>query len=386
MRTLLASALLTALALPVLYGLSPALRTRKGLVRLLLAALVAHGAFLLGPLVPPGLPAHAVRAPLVAWLVAALVCVLGGVPLLLLRWGRARLTPRPVDASRRQFLGELALPLAAAGLGAGGSGLAAGGFEVRHEEVRVPGLPPALDGLKVGQLTDVHVGDFIDVEDVQRAVEALDREGVDLAVMTGDLIDDLERLEPTLDALEASRAPLGMLAILGNHEKWRDERRVVEAYRRREARGRLRLLVDESATLTHAGVPLRVVGVDFPMDPGVRRRLPPDEQRARMRASAGAAWKGVAPDETVLCLTHHPDFFPHAAERGARLTLAGHTHGGQVGFWGVPLLTPVYPYRYMLGRYREGPAHLYVSPGTGHWLPFRVGIPTEVTVFTLRAA
>jgi hypothetical protein len=86
----------------------------------------------------------------------------------------------------------------------------------------------------------------------------------------------------------------------------------------------------------------------------------------------------------VLCLTHHPDFFPLAAERGARLTLAGHTHGGQVGFWRIPLFS--FSFEHMLGRYRRGDSHLYVSSGTGHCFPFRVGIPTEVTVLTLRAA
>ncbi|MGA9520600.1 MAG: metallophosphoesterase, partial [Myxococcaceae bacterium] len=260
-----------------------------------------------------------------------------------------------------------------------------GGFEVRHEQVRVRGLPPALDGLRIGHLTDVHVGEFIDTEYLVRAVDALDAQGVDLQVMTGDLIDDLSQLEPTMDALERCKASLGMVAILGNHEKWRSESRVVEAYARRAPNSRLRLLVDENLVLEHKGAPLRVVGVDYPMRKGTgRHRLPPEERNAVMRASAERAWTGVSPDELVLCLTHHPDFFPIAAERGARLTLAGHTHGGQVGLWRIPLFG--FAYEHMLGRYQRGEAHLYVGAGTGHWMPFRVGIPAEVTVLTLRSA
>jgi len=89
-------------------------------------------------------------------------------------------------------------------------------------------------------------------------------------------------------------------------------------------------------------------------------------------------------DELVLCLTHHPSFFPYAAQKGAHLTLAGHTHGGQVALLGMPLFW--FAFEFMLGRYKSKDSHLYVSGGTGHWLPFRLGVPPEVTILTLRAA
>ncbi len=135
--------------------------------------------------------------------------------------------------------------------------------------------------------------------------------------------------------------------------------------------------------ITHEGTPLRVVGVDYPMrrrsDAGNRR----ERQRAMMRASAEVAFQGCQSGETLLCLTHHPDFFPFAEERGAALTLAGHTHGGQVAFLGRSLLQT---YDHMFGLYKRPRGQLYVSGGTGHWLPFRVGVPTEVTILTLRPA
>jgi predicted MPP superfamily phosphohydrolase len=85
----------------------------------------------------------------------------------------------------------------------------------------------------------------------------------------------------------------------------------------------------------------------------------------------------------VLCLSHHPEFFPIAVEKGAHLTLSGHTHGGQVAFFGIPAFA--FAFKHMLGRYFEKSRHLYVSGGTGHWLPFRLGVPAEVTIVTLRA-
>jgi predicted MPP superfamily phosphohydrolase len=123
---------------------------------------------------------------------------------------------------------------------------------------------------------------------------------------------------------------------------------------------------------------VRVVGVDYPMGRG------PGVKAKRFQHSAEVAFQGVGSDELVLCLSHHPSFFPFAAERGAHLTLAGHTHGGQVALLGMPLFW--FAFEFMLGRYKWKDSHLYVSGGTGHWLPFRLGIPPEVTILTLRAA
>lgn len=391
MRTLLSSALVTLLAFLILRKLSPGLFERRAVTRgfwalavalhLLVAAewlLGGHEASLIGAVA---------RASAGSWVVAMFICILAGGPWLLgrsllKRFGRAE--PLPVDLSRRRLFEGMAVPVAAISTGAGGTLAGLRPFQIRHERIALKDLPPALDGFRIGQLTDVHVGDFIDPEYLEAAVEALDREGVDLQVMTGDLIDDLTQLEPTIAALNRTRARHGMLAILGNHEKWRDEEAVVAAYERVKPNGRLRLLIDESVTLDHNGASVRVVGVDYPMKKGGRHRLPKAERQALMQASAARAFAGSGPDDFLLCLTHHPDFFPIAAERKARLSLAGHTHGGQVGLFGIPLFG--FAFEHMLGRYKRGDSHLYVSGGTGHWLPFRVGVPTEVTVLTLRRA
>ena len=305
----------------------------------------------------------------------------GGVPVLDQgRQGPSLVAAPEVDMERRSLLVGVgrALPLFAAGASSAGIVAGSSGFELREVEVRLRGLPRALDGFRIGQITDVHVGAFIDVEYLRATVEAMNKARVDLQVMTGDLIDDVTQLDGTMAALEACQAPHGMLAILGNHEHWRGLRHIRDAYAASARRGSpVRLLVDESHVLEHAGQRVRVVGVDYPMGRGVGAKA------ERMRRSAELAFRGTSPEEVVLCLTHHPDFFPLASERGARLTLAGHTHGGQVALLGMPLFR--FAFEFMLGRYRRGDGQLYVSGGTGHWLPFRLGVPAEVTILTLRA-
>jgi predicted MPP superfamily phosphohydrolase len=324
------------------------------------------------------------------WIITVLIVVLFGSPFVLVRWWERRRASASqaggatglVDLERRSVLMNVgrAVPFMAIGTSSAGVVSGVSGFEVRELEVRLRDLPTALEGFRIGQITDIHVGPFISTEYVRAAVEAMNSANVHLQVMTGDLIDDLGQLDETMAALGACKAPHGMLAILGNHEHWRGLDPILEGYESLAKRGApVRLLVDESHVIEHGGERLRVVGVDYPM--GGRNPLMKGQ---RMRRSAEVAFQGTLPGETVLCLSHHPSFFPYAAERGAHLTLAGHTHGGQVALLGIPLFGFVF--EYMLGRYKHRDSHLYVSGGTGHWLPFRIGVPAEVTILTLRKA
>jgi predicted MPP superfamily phosphohydrolase len=321
------------------------------------------------------------------WTIAVFIVVLFGLPLLLIRWWRERRAPAvdaavpAVDLERRGLLVSAGRAVPFVAMGTSSLGMVNGslGFKVREVEVRLRNLPPALEGFKIGQITDVHVGTFIGTDYVRSAVAAMNEAGVHLQVMTGDLIDDLDQLDETMAALAACQAPHGMMAVMGNHEYWRGAQPIFEGYKAIARRGGpVRLLVDQSHVIEHGGQRLRVVGVDYPMGRG------PGVKAKRFRQSADAAFQGVGADELVLCLSHHPSFFPFAAEKGAHLTLAGHTHGGQVALLGMPLFW--FAFEFMLGRYKWKDSHLYVSGGTGHWLPFRLGIPPEVTILTLRAA
>jgi uncharacterized protein len=400
---LVLSLIFTFLAFFVLYRLSPGLLKGRRAMAFLLVAVIVHLGWFLVPSSPGDGESSslmvAARTVTIAWLFSGLLIVVIGTPLLLGRgfylFGRGLLTMRKrlkpakaaVDMGRRNLLLS-SVPMAvltastASTVSAASTITAMKSFEIRREEIRMRGLPEALDGFRIGQITDVHVGTFIEPEHLARAVDTLNEEGVDLQVMTGDLIDDMSKVDPTFDALERCSSRHGMLAVLGNHEKFRGLRSVLAAYERVAPRGRVRLLIDNSTVINHKGAPIRVVGVDYPM-PGIGRQNTQRLQRdLYMKASAEKSFAGIREGEWIICLSHHPDFFPFAAERGAGLTISGHTHGGQIALFGKSLFNI---YDYMLGRYRRGESHLYVSGGTGHWLPFRFGVPTEVSVLTLRS-
>jgi uncharacterized protein len=253
-------------------------------------------------------------------------------------------------------------------------------FVVRQEDIRVPGLPSGMDGFRIANLGDVHIGRFIDAKELGRAIEAINEQQVDVLVVTGDLVDDVTQLESALRVLERSNTPYKTVAILGNHEEMGDLPKILSIYNQHKAR--INLLVNENIAITHGGATLHIVGVDYPMNPKGRHMLPRPEQNAAMSAQADAAFTGLVKGETILALSHHPAFFPFAAAHGAQLTLASHTHGGQLRLFGRPLIDA---YPYLQGLYQRQDAYLDVSAGFGHWLPIRFGVPREIVIVTLRS-
>jgi uncharacterized protein len=253
-------------------------------------------------------------------------------------------------------------------------------FVVRQEDIRVPGLPPGLDGFRIANLGDVHIGRFIDAPELSRGINIVNEHKVDLLVVTGDLIDDVSQLESSMRVLEQSNTPYKIVAILGNHEEMGDLSQILSIYHRHSAR--ISLLVNENIAITHDGATLRIVGVDYPMNPKGGHMLPRPEQNTAMSAQADAAFTGLVKGETILALSHHPAFFPFAAAHGAQLTLASHTHGGQLRLFGRPLIDA---YPYLQGLYQRRDSYLDVSAGFGHWLPLRFGVPREIVIVTLRS-
>jgi predicted MPP superfamily phosphohydrolase len=249
-------------------------------------------------------------------------------------------------------------------------------FVVRQEDVVIAGLPAGLDGFRIANLGDVHIGRFIDPKELLRGIESINQQHVDLIVVTGDLVDDVSQLEQTMRVLELSNAPQKIVAILGNHEIG-NLAKVLGFYHRHEER--IRLLVNENIAITRGGAVLHIVGVNYPLNP---RGRPVRDQNELMSEQADKAFAGLADGETILALSHHPGFFPFAASHGAQLTLASHTHGGQLKLFGRPLIE-VNPY--LQGPYRRGAAQMDVSAGFGHWLPVRFGVPREIVIVTLRS-
>jgi predicted MPP superfamily phosphohydrolase len=272
---------------------------------------------------------------------------------------------------RRRFLKGAALVGAAGAVG--GLPLAADAAtpNPRPEEVtfEVPGLDPAHDGLRVAQLSDLHVGSKTPDRVVRAAIEEANRFEPDLVVLTGDYVSRSRReIHAMRDLLGGLVAPT--FAVLGNHDVWVDPRGATEALR---GHG-YEVLENAWTTLTLRGRPYRVGGVG---------------DHLTGRDDVARATKGL-PGATPLVLAHGPRTADALRRLGRPLVcLSGHTHGGQVN---LPILTPlllatVMRERYVRGLYRLSDVQLYVSRGVGmSGLRLRVNAPAEVTLATLRAA
>lgn len=284
----------------------------------------------------------------------------------------------PVDPKRRAFLQGVVggVPIAAAATGPGAAVAGSLAPVVKRVEAKSATIPRALDGLKILQLTDVHLGAFIDVEHVRRAVEAARPFAPDMIVFTGDVADDYELLPPALDVVNSLAPRLGAYACIGNHEIYRGR----AAAERIFAEKGVRMLCSDGVVVEADGAKLWLCGADDPARLG-------QEHRPFLDDTIGKALAGCPDDVTCrIVLSHRPEGFEAAARRGATLTLSGHTHGAQMALFGRSLLEMFAPKSYLLGTYRKGDSLLYTSAGLGHWFPFRLNCPCEAALITLRAA
>ncbi|MBP2634890.1 MAG: cpdA 2 [Firmicutes bacterium] len=234
-----------------------------------------------------------------------------------------------------------------------------------------PQLPASLHGFTIAQISDTHIGSFFGMDKLERVLAMVKQEQPHLLAVTGDLVDDLELLSPTMERLTAFQAelPYGIYYCWGNHEYFRDISRIRTALNRSPV-----AVLENSHKAVTAG--LYLAGVDYPWG---KDKAELEDKRQRYFSQA---MSGIPNDEFTVLLTHHPDFFDNAFAAGVPLAIAGHTHGGQVVVGGTSLL-PV-KYKYMKGMYEHNNCRGYVSAGTGHWLPLRIGCPAEVSFFTLQ--
>ncbi|HEX8558365.1 MAG TPA: metallophosphoesterase [Pyrinomonadaceae bacterium] len=288
----------------------------------------------------------------------------------------------------RLFKSKLKMALAAAlavaaALGAWAFWLEPAWTSVRRVSLAVPGWRAAQGGLKVALLTDLHVGaPHMGAGRLRRVVELTNAESPEVVIITGDFViggpkdEGGERggvaggsfVEPEAIAAELKhlRAPLGVYAVLGNHDWWYDGPRVARAL---ESAG-VRVLENQAVRVERGGAGFWLGGV---ADLWTRR---PD---------VAGALAQVTTDEPVILFTHNPDIFPGVPAR-VSLTLAGHTHGGQVNLplVGRPVVPSKFGRRYAMGHVVEGGRHLYVSGGVGtSILPVRFRVPPEVVVISL---
>ncbi|HEX6290756.1 MAG TPA: metallophosphoesterase [Herpetosiphonaceae bacterium] len=237
------------------------------------------------------------------------------------------------------------------------------------ERITVPvaGLPPALDGFTIVQLSDFHLGAAFTVANLRRAVAWTRQRQADLVVLTGDFVNDSHDVPLLHECLQGIEARYGVYAILGNHDYWTNSGAVERALTDHG----IELLRNERRRIDIGGASLYLVGVDCVWE---------DQHDLELALSR------IPVDATVVVLAHEPDIADEIAPYGPALQLSGHTHAGH---FAVPLLGPLFlprhGFRYFRGLQRVGPMWLYVSRGLGG-LPFRLGCPPEATELTLRAA
>ncbi|HDS0948600.1 TPA: metallophosphoesterase [Stenotrophomonas maltophilia] len=280
--------------------------------------------------------------------------------------------PRAVSALRAPRLRPLAAGVALLLSGYGVSqGMAVP--KPRQIDVAVKGLPAAFDGYRVLQLTDIHASRLLTGDWVRKVVAESNALKPDLIVITGDLIDGtVEARRNDYRPLGDLQAPDGVIAITGNHEYYAQYSDWMQAFRAL----RMQVLENSHTQVRRGDAALTIAGVTDPV--AARYGLPlPD---------LDAALAGADPAAPVILLDHRPRNAAEAAARGVKLQLSGHTHGGQI--IGMDQLVKRANGGFVSGRYEVDGMTLYVSNGAGLWagFPARIGVPSEITVFTLRRA
>ncbi len=278
-------------------------------------------------------------------------------------------------------------------------------YQVRRVEIPLPNLPPALDGMQIMQISDIHLSGYMSRTQVRRAVDMANDLGADLAVVTGDLITGSgDPIADCVDEIRRLHAPLGIWGCNGNHEIYARMEDEAAYY---FAQAGMKMLRHENAQITFKGARFNLIGVDY------QRERTPRGQRQQTLARVEPL---VRRDMPNILLSHNPNTFNRAAELGIELSLAGHTHGGQIqveildhrlsparfitdyiaGLYQRPLSAPneraasdpsaspsFSPS--LLASPSSPMAHLYVNRGLGTvGAPVRLGVPPEISLIVLR--
>ena len=330
-----------------------------------------------------------ISAPFAWWAASSIVAFL----LVVLLWP-ARLLARlfrrprnrlpasaPSSTGRRQFLERAAGAVVAAPFVAGAYGLLYGrlNLETTQQRIRLARLPKAFSGFRIVQLSDIHIGPFMGAGEVRKYVRITNALKPDLIALTGDFITwDPATQRAVVEVLAGLKAPFGVFGCLGNHEAWSNtEDSITELF----AQVGIRILRQARVAVAAGGESFNLIGVDFT----TRRHMVPGREHFVKQYLEGVE-NLVTPDTANILMSHNPDTFDRAAELRIGLSLAGHTHGGQVALEFVsPEIAPsrlVTPY--VAGWFEKPGGQLYVNRGIGTiGMPIRIGAPPEITVYEL---
>ena len=289
--------------------------------------------------------------------------------------------PQPFDPARRRALVHgMIYPLASLALSLYGNRIEKNFDAENFFDVPVKNLPPDLEGFKLAQISDIHLGAYYSLERLESLLQRVADAKPDRLAITGDIFDDVEMNPAAVKLVDSfcDKFKFGIWYIHGNHEHFRGIYRIEQLLKQTK----INWLVNRGRNVTGK---LYILGVDYPSrapitsssDSAVEDRF----IEARRSYMEGALMN--VPDDAVkILLAHHPEFIDDGAERNCVLTLTGHTHGSQFGIFGVPLF-PVF--KYTRGIVKIGDSIGYVHCGNGSWFPFRLGCPPEIAYFTLKA-
>lgn len=246
------------------------------------------------------------------------------------------------------------------------------GLRIRHVKVPIRDLPPALEGFRIAQISDLHIGATIGRSYVQKVVRLVRSLDPDVTVLTGDIIDGPpDQVGPAVDLLGELPPKDQVFYVPGNHEYYWDLDRHLKAI---EKLG-IHVLLNRGRKLQHKDSSVWVGGVT---DPAGQMRGPEHAPQVPK------AFEGGEDLDFKLLLSHRPHLVEEAARVGFHLQLSGHTHGGQFFPWTYVVR---FAHRYFLGLMQFENTWIYVNPGTGSWgPPLRLGTTPEVTHLTLTKA
>lgn len=287
-----------------------------------------------------------------------------------------------LNISRRQFLaaGAVGAPLAVHAGTFGTSLHQIDSFRVRSITVPIDGLPEALNGLTIAHVTDTHVGKFTQGKILDEIVERTNQLNCDLVLLTGDLIDfDLADLPQAVAMVSRLKGRFGTFLCEGNHDLFQSRQRFEQGC----IDSGLNLLVNQGATLHIRGERVQILGLRWGWSNATAREV----RGAAITENMAELEPIREPGAFQILLAHHPHAFDAAREAKIPLTLAGHTHGGQLNLTDTVGFGPML-YKYWSGLYQPGSkaTAAVVGNGTGNWFPLRVQAPAEVLHITLQRA
>jgi uncharacterized protein len=301
-------------------------------------------------------------------------------------------TSLPGEAiTRSDFLMKTALAATAVPLGAFAYGIISGAhdYRIRRVTLNLPNLPKSFDGIRIGQVSDIHSGSFWNKTAVKGGVEMLLKEKTDLIFFTGDLVNnEASEVKEYLPIFEKLKAPLGVFSITGNHDygdykRWESpeakQRNFLNVVNANKQMG-YDILMNENRILEQGGDKLAIIGIE---NWGTK---------FSKHGKLDEAYRGTDEAAVKLLLSHDPTHWDAQVRpmyKDIDATFAGHTHGFQFGVEIANIKwSPVqYVYKQWGGLYKEDNQYLYVNRGFGYiGYPGRVGMPPEITVFELKRA